>query len=93
MNPLPENIAARKRLELEQIDKLSMAALDYHTALRRQLRSNTWRNNVLVESAWLDLLIAMNGLDGIDDALADHIATAREEVERNDPQSDGEQAA
>lgn len=93
MNTLPENIAARKRLELEQIDKLINAALDYQTALRRELRSSTWRNGLAVESAWLDLLVAMNGVDGIDDALADHIAIAREEVERNDPQFDGEQAA
>lgn len=93
MNPLPENIAARKRLELVQLETMMNAALDYQTTLLRQLRSNTWRNNVLVESAWLDLLVAMNGVDGIDDALADHIATAREEIERNDPQFDGEQAA
>lgn len=93
MNPLPENIAARKRLELDQLDKLMNVALDYQTALRRQLRSNTWRNGLSADSAWLDLLVAMNGVDGIDDALADHIATAREEVERNDPQFDGERAA
>ena len=93
MTPLPENIAARKRLELDQLDKLMQSALDYQTALRRQLRSNTCRNGLSADSTWLDLLVAMNGVDGIDDALADHIATAREEVERNDPQFDGEQAA
>ncbi len=93
MNPLPENIAARKRLELDQLDKLMNVALDYQTELHRQLRSNTWRNGLAADSAWLDLLVAMNGVDGIDDALADHIATAREEVERNDPQFDGERAA
>lgn len=92
MDPLPENIAARKRLELEQLDRLMNAALDYQTALRRQLRANTWLRGCYVDRMWLNLLIAMNGLDGIDDALADHITDAREEAERNDPdnQYDGE---
>ncbi len=92
MNSLPENIAARKRLELEQLDRLMNAALDYQTALRRQLRTNTWLRGAYVDRMWLNLLIAMNGLDGIDDALADHIATTREEIDRNDfnNQYDGE---
>jgi hypothetical protein len=85
---LPESIAARKRAELEQLDRLMNAALDYQTALRRELRSNTWRNGLSADSAWLDLLVAMNAVDGIDNALADHIDTAREEVARNEPGED-----
>lgn len=87
-------ITARHEAEIAQLEKLMGAALDYQIALRRKVRSNSWRNGQLVDQAWLDLLTAMNAVDGIDDALAEHIAIAREEVERNDSDNQyGEVAA
>lgn len=85
---------ARYEAEMAQLEKLMGAALDYQIALRRKVRSNSLRNGLLADQAWLDLLIAMNALDGIDNALVEHIDIAREEVERNDPDNQyGEQEA
>jgi hypothetical protein len=85
MAKLHDNVAARKAAEIDQLEKLMNAALDYQCALRSQIRCNTARNSLLADNGWLALLTAMNELDGIDNALADHIDTAREEAERNDP--------
>lgn len=85
MNALHANIAAAKVCEIAQLEKLMAAVQDRQIALRRQLARNTWRNSLYADQAWLDLLTAMNAVDGIDDALAEHIDIAREEVERNDP--------
>jgi hypothetical protein len=87
-------ITARHEAEIAQLEQMMGAALDYQIALRRKVRSSSQRNRLLADQAWLDLLTAMNAVDGIDDALAEHIDIAREEVERNDPDNQyGEQAA
>lgn len=88
------NQITRAEAELAQLEKLTAAITDYQVALRNRMRSDTWRNGLQVDARWLDLLTAMNAVDGIDDALSDHIDIAREEVERNDPEGilDGEAA-
>lgn len=89
----PFNVA-RMAAEMTQLENMINAAFGRQAALRRQFRSNTWRNGLLADQAWLDLLTAMNAVDGMDDALSGHIDIAREEVERNDPEGilDGEAA-